>query len=122
MKFKLLYVKGSGDLSDERIILKALSKEDIGRYMLCDTTYNEDGSVSNKLRHTFWFPDMVAEKGDFIALYTKKGANTQHNNKAKTTTHFLHWGLDTTVWNKEGDGAVLFEIGNWSSKNILAKK
>ena len=122
MKFKLLYVKDSGDLSEERIVLKALAKADIGHYMLCDTTYNEDGTVSNKLRHTFWFPDLVAEEGDFISLYTKKGTNKNHDNKAKTTTHCVHWGLDKTIWNKEGDGAVLFEIGNWSAKNILAKE
>jgi len=119
MKVKIMYVKDNGDLAKERIILKALERVDIGRYLLCDSTYNDDGTVSNKLRHTFWFPDKVIEEGDFVALYTKFGADSQHDNKAETTTHYFYWGLDRPIWNKSGDGAVLFELGTWSIKNML---
>jgi len=119
MKVKIEYVKDNGDLANERIVLKALERVDIGRYLLCDTTYNDDETVSNKLRHTFWFPDKVIEEGDFVALYTTVGTDRQHGNKAGTTTHCFYWGLDRTVWNKGGDGAVLFELGSWSIKNML---
>ena len=120
MKAKLLYVKDHGDLEKERIVLKAFAQIDIGRYMLCDTTYTEDDTVSNKVRHTFWFPDKVIKEGDFVALYTKTGADREHSNKANTTTHCFYWGLDRTIWNKDGDAAVLFELESWSFKNMLA--
>jgi hypothetical protein len=121
MKAKLLYVKDKGDLKNERVVLKALARIDIGRYMICDTTYNEDDTVSNKLRHTFWFPDKVIEEGDFVALYTRAGEDREYSNKADTTTYCFYWGIDRTIWNKEGDAAVLFELGSWSFKNMLAE-
>ena len=120
MKVKLMYVKDHGDLDNERIVLKALAGLDIGRYLICDTTYNKDNTVSNKVRHTYWFPDKAIQEGDFVALYTKVGTDRQHSNQANTTTHCFYWGLDRTIWNKDGDGAVLFELGSWAIKNMLS--
>ena len=120
MKVKIVHVKDNGDLGNERIIIKILAKIDIGNFILCDTTYNKNGSVSNKLRHTFWFPDKVVNDGDFVAVYTTSGTDYQHENKADTVTHCFYWGLDRTVWNKDGDGAVLFEIAEWTKKDIFA--
>jgi len=122
VKVKIEYVKDSGNLDDERLILKVLSKTDIGSYLVCDSTYTSEKTVSNKLRHMFWFPDKSVNEGDYIALYTKGGVNGEYTNKGETVTHTFHWGLEETVWNKEGDGAVVFEIAEWNSKNVLAKK
>ena len=113
MKLKLLYVKDNGDLKNERVVLKAVSRVDIGGYLLSDTTFNDKGGVSNKLRHVYWFPDRLIEPGDFVALYTRKGVDSQRSNKAGTITHWFFWDLDGTIWNKDKDAAVLFEIENW---------
>lgn len=122
MRVNILHVKNGGDINKERIVLKALTRVDIGSFVLADTTYNKDETVSNKLRHTFWFPDKIIEKDDFIVLYTTSGLDRQHNNKVNTTTHCFFWGLDQTIWNKSGDGAVLFELRGWTFKNMLEEK
>ena len=122
MKVKLLYTKGKGNLERERIVMKILGRTDIGQYVLCDTTYYEDNSVSNLLRHVYWFSDKIVQEGDYVVLYTKRGKEGQFRNKSGTITHKFYWGLDRTVWNKSGDGAVLFLIGDWVSKNMVRKK
>lgn len=120
MNLKILRVHDNGVMSRERIVLKAFAPLDIGRYILCDTTYNRDDTVSNKLRHSFWFPDKEIKTGDFVVLYTTSGNDRQFDNKSDTVTHCFYWGLDRTVWNQDGDGAVLIEIGGWVAKNVLA--
>lgn len=119
MRVKILYTKSRGNIDRERIVLKVLKRTDMGQYLIGDTTYFKDNSVSNRLRHVFWFPDKIVEEDDFVVLYTKHGKDSQFRNKSKTTTHRVYWGLDRTVWNKSGDGAVLFLIDDWVSKKIL---
>lgn len=122
MKVKILYVKDSGDRKKERLVLKVLSNTDIGSYIVCDTTYHPDDSISNKLRHVFWFPDKIVNEGDFIALYSTSGTDREFENKAGTKTHRFHWGLDETIWNKDGDGAVVFHIDEWIIKKVPSTK
>lgn len=122
MKLKILYVKESGNLQKERVVLKVLSKTDIGNYVLSDTTYHDDESVSNKLRHIFWFPDKIVNAGDYIALYTKSGTDREFENKSNTITHRFHWGIEKSIWNKDGDGAVVFQISEWIAKKVLPGK
>jgi hypothetical protein len=119
MKLEIKYTKENGNISSERIVLQANSRLDVGQFILCDTTYNQDESISNLLRHTFWFPDKIVEDGDFVALYTKSGINTEVKNKSGTTTHVFYWGLEKTIWNRSGDGAVLIEINDWQAKNVV---
>lgn len=120
MKIKIVRVRDNGDHATERIVLKALSTTDVGSYILCDSTYTEDDQVSNRLRHTFWFPDQVVNAGDFIVVHTRKGRSNRTANKSGTTTHNFYWGLDVTVWNEDGDAAVLLEIGEWAAYRIAA--
>ncbi len=122
MKVKILYTKDKDSLDRERIVLKILSRTDIGQYLIADTTYYEDESVSNLLRHIYWFSDKIVHEGDYVVLYTKKGRESKFKNKSGTTTHKFFWGLDRTVWNKSGDGAVLFLIDDWASKKMVGRK
>lgn len=108
-------VRKKGALAEERLVLEAIVPTDIGEYAVFDTTYSTNNSVSNKVRHVFWFPDSDAkiEAGDFVVLYTKKGKNASQKNKRGTTSHFFYWGLDQTIWNSEGDCAVVVKINDW---------
>jgi len=122
MKVKLLSTKDNGNLDRERAILEVLVRTDIGRYIICDTTFYEDGKVSNLLRHVYWFSDKVVEKGDYVVLFTNKGKNVQYRNRSGSTTHKFYWGLDHTVWNNSDDGGVLFFIGDWMSKKMVKEE
>lgn len=85
----------------------------IGNYILADSTFLPDGSVSNAVRHTFWIPDKQGEKGDLISVWTKSGENTKTTNPGGATVHHFYWGLKRAIWNDEGDCAVLFELMTW---------
>lgn len=122
MRLEIISVKDSGNLQRERVVIKVLQATDVGGHLLCDTTYSDESSVSNKVRHVFWFPDKLVNTGDFVVLFSGPGKDTQSTNMAGTLTHKFYWGLKETVWNKEGDAAVLFEIADWVSKRIASSK
>jgi hypothetical protein len=116
MKLEIRFVKDHGDLKNERIVLKTLGDINVGTYMISDTTYHSDESISNELRHVFWIPDKDVKQGDLIVVYTKSGKNKTVENESGNSTHFFYWGLERTIWNKNGDAAVLFSLSDWSFK------
>jgi hypothetical protein len=117
MKVKLQSIRNNGDLTRERAILNVLADDDIGHYLLLDTTYNGN-SVSNLVQHPFWFPDGKVNQGDLVEIYTKDGINKIVRNPSGHLTHFIYRGLDKTIWNKEGDCAVLMDINEWTAKPV----
>lgn len=114
MDLKLVKLKDI-QTDDERVVIKALSKCNLNSFVLFDTTFNEGGVVSNKLRHLFIFPDLIVEKGDYIWLYTKSGEYGTHHNTSNTITHKLYWGIDSHIWNNTGDKAYLLHYDDWES-------
>jgi len=116
MKLEIKYVKDHGEIKSERIVLKVLSNTNIGTYIVSDTTYYSENEVSNELRHVFWIPDKEVERGDLVVVYTRSGKNKTVKNKSGNNTHFFYWGLSKTVWNKDGDAAILLSLSNWEFK------
>ncbi|HHW9298814.1 TPA: hypothetical protein ACU3BK_000743 [Salmonella enterica] len=119
MTIEIKYALDAGNLAKERLVLKATSDDEIGNYILFDTTYVEDDKVSNKIRHSLWFPDQEVKKNDLIVVYTKSGKYSKIENKNKTTSHFFYMGLGNSIWNENGDCAVLMEISSWQNKLIV---
>lgn len=118
-KLKIHSVDGKGDLSKECVWLQVLEDiPDLGSYMICDTTYVDANHVSNELRHLYWFPTKAAKKGDWVRLMTTSGTNTTTDNNSKTKTHTFYWKLGKTVWNKDGDAAILFDLSKWSTLKV----
>ena len=116
MKLKIHSIADKGELTKELLWIEVLEDvSDLTYYMVCDTTYTEEHSISNELRHVFWFPKKAVKKGDWIALRSTKGQETSLTNNSKTTTHTFYWGLGRTIWNKDGDCAVLFHLNTWKA-------
>ena len=118
MKLKVLTVRKEGGWNSEYVDLEVTEACDLVYYAVCDTTYTAENKISNKLRHTFWFPRTSVQKGDFVRLYTRAKRSTDQSsgkNGAGTTTHLFYWGLQTAVWNDEGDGVLLFQITTWKA-------
>ncbi|EKN5106719.1 TPA: hypothetical protein P0N76_000229 [Yersinia enterocolitica] len=118
MTIEIKYVKDAGDIKKERLVLKVVSDDQIGNYVTFDTTYFDDGTVSNSMRHSFWFPDREVKENDLIIVYTRNGQDSRVENKNGTTSHFFYMGLDKSIWNKDGDCAVLMKIASWQHKKI----
>lgn len=112
MKLKIIEVQGNGDFDKEYVLLKALDDCDIGRYLLADTTFTGENKVSNKVRHTFWFPDKLVKQGDYIGVWTKPGKPDESLYNMRTF-HRFYWGLKTAIWNNNGDCAVLMSTPTW---------
>ena len=116
MKLSIRTVVDRGHDS-ERVILDVAQAADLRYYMVFDTTYTGDHTISNKLRHTYWFTAQSVKPGDVVVLYTKKGKNTSREENGHTV-YFYYWGLDSYVWNNDGDGALLVEVNAWSTKRV----
>ena len=46
---------------------------------------------------------------------TKNGADTSAKNDKGSVTHTFYWKLGKTVWNKDGDAAILFQLSGWKT-------
>ena len=106
---KIIVINNSSNLQDEYVYLKADADCNLGDYLLTDSTYGSNEAPSNKLRHVFFFPVLAVKKGDYVALWTRKGTySVNAATTAKGPQHNLFWGLQETVWNVAGDKAFLF--------------
>ena len=114
MDLKLIKIADRGN-DNERLIMRAVRKCNLNEYIVLDTTYDEEGIVSNKHRHVYIMPNIDVNEGDFIWLYTRDGRYHTHNNVSKTITHNIYWGLDIHVWNNDGDKAYLIHYDDWNS-------
>lgn len=116
MNISIKYIKYHGDIKKERLVLNVLKDDDIGYYVALDTTFLPDGKVSNLVRHPYWFPDKKIDNGDIVVLYTKEGKESEKINNDGSTSHFFYRGMDKTVWNKDGDCAVILHVDDWVVK------
>ena len=121
MTIEIKYAKDAGNIEKERLVLKATSDDEIGNYVLFDTTYLEDGRVSNEMRHSLWFPDREVKENDLIVVYTKAGKDSKLENKNGTSSHFFYMGLGNSIWNKNGDCSVIMKISSWDNKLIISE-
>ncbi|CAD0004787.1 hypothetical protein [Flavobacterium chungangense] len=108
--------------NDERILIKILEDSDIGEFLVLDTTYSSNGTVSNKVRHPFWFPDQKVKKGDWVTLYTKEGSSRSLKNPDGTIHYLFYWGLKSNVWNNDGDCALLLHVDEWKHHKVTIEK
>jgi hypothetical protein len=118
MDIKILKIHNKGNQNEEYVELYAYKKCDIGKYVISDSTYTEDGKISNKLRHIYWFPDKIVSSEDSIFLYTKTGINDDFINKSKTKTHRFYWNIARPIWNDSEDCGVLMLIEDWMCKKV----
>ena len=99
----------------EYILLKVNQDCNLGKFLIYDTTYDQEGNLSNKLPHFFRFPNYNVTKTNtpLIRLYTSMNYKIQEwVNPQKVNNLILSWRLKETIWNKEGDKATLVEVGD----------
>jgi len=115
MKIEVEKILDRGVANKERLWLKVIVDADLKYFIVFDTTYTSDNSISNLQRHAYWFKPKMVKAGDYVVLYTGLGEPTELKKKDGTTSYFLHWGLEKTIWNAAGDCAVLFELNSWQT-------
>lgn len=115
MKIEIIKIIDRGLANKERLWLRVLANANLQYFIVFDTTYTFPDSISNLQRHAYWFKPKEVKAGDYVVLYTKQGTPSEQVNDNGTTTHFVYWGLDKTIWNDTGDCAVLFEVNSWQT-------
>ncbi|WP_295229797.1 hypothetical protein [uncultured Chryseobacterium sp.] len=121
MKLKISEIIDHGH-DDERIILNVLEDTYISNFIILDTTYNSSGKVSNKVRHPYLFPAKKVQEGDLVILYTKEGTYHSIDNTDGSTSYFFYWGLDSNVWNNDGDCALLLHVDDLEHHRVTISK
>lgn len=116
MNIEIISVHNRDDASKEHVLLRVTENADVGRYLLCDTTFLGSGKISNKLRHVFWFPDKKVKKGELVSLWTGTGTDTEAKSTQGVKVHRFYWNLAKPVWNDDKDCAVLIEAATWQLK------
>ncbi len=124
IRLALKSITSPGDLSRERIVLRAIEDCDIGAYAIFATRRGstvktiEAGPIAN----CFWLPDKQVHKDDLIVLYTKEGAASVKQNPSGATSHFFYWDLRTAVW-RDDRVAVLVQIGKeWNELAVTEEE
>ncbi|OXG00025.1 hypothetical protein BC749_108142 [Flavobacterium araucananum] len=103
MSLNLLGVENATKPDDEYVILQATAKISLKGYAIVDKTFNPNEKVSNEFRHIFFFPDVVVEKDDLIALCTGKGEYERERLSNGSFTHQFYWQSSECAWNDNGD-------------------
>ena len=118
MKLKVVSVNDNEEHSSERVFINVLEATDLTYYILRDTTYTEDNHISNKWQHVYKFHKQIVNAGDQVVLYTKTGKDDVRTFANGKKQYIYYWGLDSSVWNNTGDGAVLYEIRGWETFKV----
>lgn len=78
MELKILKVDGRGSASNEYIIFSVLKDCNLKSFIVCDKTFNSDGTPSNKHRHVYFFPSCEVKAGEIVWLNTCPGTNRKN--------------------------------------------
>lgn len=113
MTLILVRVEAAGDLPSERVILRASSDVDIGRYALFSCSTDDGVPLSGSVLRAFWFEDKKIKSGDFVVVYSKDGTNSEKKGRAGATSYFYYWGSRTPLWTP-GTMPVLILCSTWT--------
>jgi len=117
MSLKLRSIIERGNLSKERLTLKAADNIDIGDYAVFQCAI-VDGVLTTVVKRTFWFQYDQIEKGDLVVLYTKSGESRSKVLSTGSKAHFFYWGLQNPIWGNDELAAVVLKAPQWESKSV----
>lgn len=115
MALRIEGIRQPGDLSRERIVLRADSDTDIGRYLILSARASNGKTLAGRIPNCYWFPDREIKAGDFVVLYSKAGTRNVKENDSGNASYFFYWGLDETLWDDDALSPVLMRVAIWRS-------
>jgi hypothetical protein len=116
MDIELVSINNPG-LDNEYALIRVNRDCNLNKFFIYDTTFDDEGRVSNKLPHMLRLPDynVLVLRTPQIRLYTSRSYPIQEwSDPQHVNTLILSWRLNETIWNREGDKATLVEICNES--------
>ncbi|MBC8725069.1 hypothetical protein F6X37_26855 [Paraburkholderia sp. 31.1] len=121
MKLEIHSFADIGDISKERLVLRALDDINIGDYVILRSKRSNDGGPLSGAKSAYWLPDVVVKVGDLIILYTKTGAAGKKALSRDRTAHFYYWRMKEAIWGADkGNIAIVLESKSWESKSPVS--
>ena len=117
MNINIVRLVEPGIPNNERLCLRVISNDNLGKYVVYDTVELDTNVFYNKPKNTYWFPNIAVRAGDNIILYTKTGTNNSVLNTEGGTNYFFYWGLPNTIWNAANSGVALLQLESWQFRN-----
>lgn len=118
MQLKIIGIRSSGSISDERVVLKAEGDGDIGRYMTFVATRLRPQTISARLENPFWLPEFQVKNNDLIIVYTKEGRMSTVNNSDRSQSHFFYRGEKDSLFGSKEKVPMIVEIVHWSTSEV----
>ncbi len=121
MKLEIQSFADIGDISKERLVLRALDDINIGEYLILRSRRSTDGGPLSGAKSAYWFPDIEVKAGDLIILYSKTGATGKKALSRDRTAHFYYWHMKEALWGSDKKNvAVLLESKSWESQSPVS--
>ena len=120
MELQIIEIRNAAE-KEERIFMKATEKCNLSNYLIYDETFDAEGNPSNLLPHMYRLPNIEVEKGDCVSMRTQYKNRKNHKGTLddnKTPCHYLYWGLNTNIFNNDGDTVHLIKIADEQKKNV----
>jgi hypothetical protein len=114
MSFRLVGIREAGDAQKERVVIRAISGADIGKYMLAVTRLKDGVALSGRSVASFWFPDKLLSEGDLVVVYSKIGKASEKVNLDGKKTYFFYMGSDIPFFKDPLRSVVLMKIEGWN--------
>ena len=115
MKVKIEGVLNGGDLEQEKTVLSVNGDTDFGEYAVFRSRLIEGSKVSTTILNVYWPTYINVQAGDLIVLFTKKGQDVAKKTQGRNI-HFLFWGLDHAIWDKDNIVPILLHAPDWEIK------
>ncbi len=113
MTIEITSVAAPGKISEERLVMKATSNDNMTNYIVLQgRSAGNDDVYSGDIDRAYWFATRKVNTGDFVVLYTKSGTNSEKKNKDGTTSYFFYWGLTSPIW-VSGQAPALLRAPSW---------
>ncbi|MYY44357.1 MULTISPECIES: hypothetical protein [Weeksellaceae] len=111
-------VQKKGDENDEYILLQAASDLNLKNYAVVDRTYSKD-KVSNIHRHYYRFESFVLKKGQYVALFSKKGSDKDGTTSSDAYCRYVYWNFDKPILNdSQVESIEVLEVKTIETKKV----
>ena len=117
MTLELRSIVGRGDVTQERLTLRATRNLDVGDFAVLRVPYIDEMLMTD-VKHAFWFPFGEVEKGDLVVIYSKKGVSRNKILSTGKTAHFFYWESGVSLWEDTDYAAVVLQVSDWSFKGV----
>ncbi|WPQ61230.1 hypothetical protein SIO70_22995 [Chitinophaga sancti] len=107
LELEIFAVYNANVAQKEHIILKANGKVNLNSYQVKDRTFKL-GKQTNIFPHVFALPNIVLEKGQYVAIFTGKG-DDGWGTYAGEPCYCIHWGSNQPILNDSAFDTVELE-------------